>query len=596
MIPDKTLRLFKGIAKMVAPPPTLTVSEWADKYRRLSSESSAEPGQWRTSRAPYQREIMDAVNDPECNTVIVMSSAQVGKTELILNSIGYFIDYDPSPIMLIQPTLEMAQAFSKDRLAPMLRDSPSLRGKVKDVKARDSGNTMLHKTFPGGQITMAGANSPASLASRPIRIVLLDEVDRYPASAGTEGDPVALVTKRSTTFWNRKRIMVSTPTIKGASRIETEYLTSTMEQWCLPCPSCGEYQPLEWGRVQYEDATMRCMECGFHHSESEWKDGNEQGKWIARQDSSKRGFHLNELASPWKTWAEIIEDYKEAKVTGVEALKTWTNTALGETWEEQGEQLDESGLLDRREEYGTQCPAGVRVLTAGVDVQKNRLEVEVVGWGKGKESWGIEYRQIPGDPSKQDVWNRLAEYLDRTWQGGDGSRLRVACAAIDSGGHHTTEVYRFVAAHESRNIFAIKGKGGAGVPLIGRVSRTPREKAALFTVGVDAGKEKLMTRLAVSEIGPDYCHFPLDPDRGYDQLYFRGLTSEKKVIRTFKGKPRVEWIKKSGSARNEPLDLRNYATVALEILNPNLEIDRAKAAAAVAPQKKRRRMISAGVG
>lgn len=595
MIPDKTLRLFKGIAKMVAPPPKLTVSEWADKYRRLTSEASAEPGQWRTARAPYQREIMDAVNDPECSTVVVMSSAQVGKTEFILNTIGYYVSHDPSPIMLVQPTLELAEAFSKDRLAPMLRASPALRGKVKDVKSKDSGNTLLHKSFPGGHITMAGANSPASLASRPIRVVLLDEVDRYPASAGTEGDPVSLVSKRSTTFWNRKRIIVSTPTIKGASRIESEYLTSTMEQWCLPCPSCGEFQPLEWGRIQFEDVTMRCECCGFHHTESEWKDGSDQGKWIARQDSKKRGFHLNELASPWKTWEEIIDDFKAAK-DDVETLKTWVNTSLGESWEEQGEQLDEDGLLERREEYGARCPDGVRVLTAGVDVQKNRLEVEVVGWGQGKESWGIEYRQIVGDPSHPDVWNRLDEYLQRTWQRSDGAQMRIACTAIDSGGHHTTEVYRYVAVRENRNIFAIKGKGGAGVDFIGRVSRTPREKAALFIVGVDAGKGKLMDRLAVSEVGPDYCHFPIEPDRGYDQLYFRGLTSEKKVIRMFKGKPRVEWIKKSGSARNEPLDLRNYATVALEILNPNLDIDRARASAAVAPQKKRRRMISTGVG
>ena len=205
----KTVKLFREIAQIVAPPPILTVSQWADRYRKLSAESAAEPGQWNTDRAPYQREILDAVNDPACEEVVIMSSAQVGKTELILNTIGYYVDYDPAPILVVQPTLDMAQAFSKDRLAPMIRDTPALTDKVKDSKSRDSGNTILHKKFPGGHITMAGANSPASLASRPIRIVLMDETDRYPASAGGEGNPIKLAEKRTNTFWNRKKIKVS---------------------------------------------------------------------------------------------------------------------------------------------------------------------------------------------------------------------------------------------------------------------------------------------------------------------------------------------------------------------------------------------------
>ncbi|KEO84767.1 phage terminase large subunit family protein [Tumebacillus flagellatus] len=573
----KTLKLFRAAANLVAPPPPLTVSEWADEHRRLSPESSAAPGRWRTDRAPFQREIMDSVNDPESETVIVMSSAQVGKTELILNTIGYFMDHDPSPIMLIQPTLEMAETFSKDRLAPMLRDTPKLRSKVKGAKGKDSGNTLLHKNFAGGQITMAGANSPASLASRPIRVVLLDEVDRYPASAGTEGDPVSLVSKRTTTFWNRKRIMVSTPTIAGASRIEDEYLSSTMEEWCLPCPSCGEYQPLEWSRVHLEDAKMACECCGFHFSEFEWKNGVQKGKWIAQQESTKRGFHLNELASPWKRWTQIIAEYNEAKDDD-EMLKTWWNTALGLPWDEMEQHADEEdrieitekGLCDRQEDYRAVVPDDVRVLTAGVDVQGNRLEVEVVGWGRGKESWGIEYRQIVGDPAKPEVWAKLDEYLDRIWRRADGMGLRVASTTVDSGGHHTTEVYRYCVEREYRNVWAIKGKGGYGVPVVGRVSETPREKAHLFIIGVDDLKGKLMTRLKAQVPGPGYCHFPSDPERGYDETYFKGLLSEKKVIRRHRGVKRIKWVKKS-NVRNEPLDLRNYATAALEILNPNLE-------------------------
>lgn len=594
-IANSTMRLFTTIAKRMAPPPKLTVSQWADRFRKLSSEASAEPGQWRTDRAPYQRGILDAVCDNNVETVVVMSSAQVGKTELLLNTIGFFIDYDPAPIMLVQPTLEMAQAFSKDRLAPMLRDSPALRGKVKDVKSRDSGNTMLHKTFPGGHITMAGANSPASLASRPIRVVLCDEVDRYPASAGTEGDPVLLVSKRTTTFWNRKRILVSTPTIKGASRIETAYNDSSMEQWCLPCPNCGEYQPLTWGQIRFEDATHRCNFCGFHHSETEWKVG--KGKWKPQKENAKvRGFHLNELASPWKRWKTIIEEFLEAKAGGVEQLQVWVNTSLGETWEEEGEQIEEDVLVKRRETYDADIPDGVLLLTAAVDVQNDRLEVEVVGWGSGKESWGIHYHQLIGDPAQPGVWKDLDEYLLRVWKRKDGYGMTVACTCIDSGGHHTTEVYRFCKAREHRRIFAIKGKGGDGVPLIGRMSRTPREKCALFILGVDSGKETVMSRLKQEFEGqPGYCHFPRNEGKGYDAEYFRGLTSEKRRIRFHKGVPRVEWVKKSG-VRNEPLDLRNYATAALEIVNP--DFDRLAEAGFTIKNpntRKQRRVLSKGI-
>ncbi|RII32886.1 phage terminase large subunit family protein [Clostridium chromiireducens] len=567
-IQSRTTNLFKNIAKVLAPPPKLTASQWADSYRKLSKEASAEPGQWRTDRASYQREIMDATNDPEVETVVVMSSAQVGKSEIILNIIGYFMDYDPSPMLLLQPTLEMAEAFSKDRLAPMLRDTPVLKDKIGDAKARNSGNTLLHKTFPGGHITMAGANSPSSLASRPIRVVLADEVDRYPLSAGTEGDPVNLAAKRTTTFWNRKKVYVSTPTIKGASRIETEYEDSTMEQWCLPCPYCGKHQPLTWGQLRFEDATMECLFCRERGTEAEWKSG--KGEWRARRKHrNKRGFHLNELASPWKRWTDIIEDFREAK-KNTETLKVWVNTSLGESWEEQGEKADEETLMKRRERYNCQVPDKVLVLTAGVDTQDDRLEVEIVGWGMGKESWGVEYKAFYGDPSQSAIWSQLDSYLSRTWTYASGQGIVISCTCIDSGGHYTSEVYKFCKAREHRRIFAVKGQGGDGIPFVGRASRTNREKAALFNLGVDQGKETLLSRLKLEFEGEGYCHFPMEGDRGYDEAYFKGLTSEKRIIKYYKGKPKVEWLKKSGT-RNEPLDIRNYATAALEILNPSFE-------------------------
>ena len=299
------------------PPPDLTVSEWADEFRRIPPEASAEPGTWRTSRAEYQREVMNAVSDPQTERVVMMTAAQIGKTEIILNVIGYFIDQEPSPILLLDPTLEMGMSFSKDRLAPMIRDTPALQGRIKDPRSRDSGNTLLHKKFTGGHITIAGANSAASLASRPIRVLLCDEVDRYPVSAGTEGDPLSLAMKRTQNFWNRRIVWVSTPTMLGISRIEKAYNASSREVWCVPCPTCGEYQPYSWEQITYKDLPepiMTCAKCGAKHNEVEWKAGQERGKWIAGNPEEKksRGFYVNAFASAWVSWRSLIDQYTEA--------------------------------------------------------------------------------------------------------------------------------------------------------------------------------------------------------------------------------------------------------------------------------------------
>lgn len=574
----KTISLFNKLAKTVAPPPVLSVAEWADRYRRLSPEASAEPGQWNTDRAPYQREIMDAVNDNECSDIIIMSSAQVGKTEIVLNILGYFIDYDPAPIMVVQPTLEMAQTFSKDRLAPMIRDTPALKAKVKDARSKVSENTILHKKFPGGHITIVGANSAAGLASRPIRILLCDEVDRYPPSAGTEGSPVELAEKRTNTFWNRKKIKVSTPTIKGVSKIESEFQKSSMEEWCLPCPACGKFQPLEWKRIIFKEIAMECAYCKEYFSEVEWKSG--KGRYIAKNENKKvRGFHLNELASPWKRWEEIIDDFKKAndavKERGsVEPLKTWINTALGETWEEKGESADENSILSRRENYDAELPDGVLLLTVGVDVQKDRFEIEVVGWGRGYESWGIKYEQLFCDMTKQGAWDTLEKYLQKEYCFADGTGLLAACTFIDTGGLYTTDTYKFLKSMnwKQRNIFGIKGMGGMGLPLIYKVSSNNSEKIKIFILGVDSGKELIMSRLRIEEPSPGYCHFPKNVDRGYDESYFKGLVSEQRVVRSKRnGDTELVWVKKSG-VRNEPLDTRNYATAAVELLRPNWDV------------------------
>ncbi len=550
---------------ILSPPPDHTVSKWADAERRLSSEASAEPGRWNTDRAPYQRDILDAVNSHSTECVVVKSSAQIGKTEVLLNIIGYFVDHDPSPILLLQPTVDMAQAFSKDRLAPMIRDTPSIKNKISDSKSRDSGNTILHKVFPGGHITMSGANSPASLASRPIRILLADEIDRFPSSAGTEGDPLDLAKKRTTTFWNKKIVAVSTPTTKGESRIESLYEDSTQDQYKLPCPECYHYQPLTWEQIDFKSEGHACKKCGVISGQYQWTSG--KGKWVSRNNnSSVRGFHINELISPWRKWGQIIEDFKEAKKS-TETLKVWVNTCLGETWEEDGESIDHESLYSRREPYPCDVPHGAVVLTCAVDVQDDRFECEVIGWGSYDESWRINYQIIHGDPALPEVWNQLDDYLMKSYRHQSGNNLRVSCTVIDSGGHFTQEVYRFTKTRAYRRIYAIKGRGGAGLPVVSRPTTSNKAKVKLFTIGVDTAKELAMARLKVTDRGPSFCHFPsIDC---FDEEYFKQLTAEKCVTRYVNGKTTREW--KKTRSRNEAFDIAVYNIAAKEILSPNYE-------------------------
>ncbi len=551
----------------VTPPPKLSVSQWADEYRHLSSEASAESGKWKTSRAEYQRGIMDAFSDPLIHTVVWMSSAQVGKTECLNNIVGYFIDQDPSPMLFLQPTLEMGQAWSKDRLAPMLRDSPALKGKVQDSKSRDSGNTILHKSFSGGHITIAGANSPASLASRPIRVVLMDEIDRYPMSAGTEGDPVNLATKRSTTFWNRKRMLTSTPTIKGISRIERAYEESDMRRYYVPCHACGHEQHLIFGNVKFDkdDATTAkyyCEKCGIGWSDAQRWNAVKKGKWIAHQTShGVAGFHLNELYSPWVKLDDFVRNFLEAKKSK-ETLKTFVNTSLGETWEEEGIQLDDNELIARREDY-IKVPSDALVLVASADVQDDRIELEVKGFGDGEESWGIDYKIIYGDPSKAIVWKDLDDALLQTYENEDGYTMRIACTCIDSGGHFTNEVYKFTKNKESRRVYAVKGSSSSGAPLVNRGTRSNKANVKLFAVGTDTAKELIFARLKIEEFGAGYMHY----SKRFDEEYFKQLTAEKITTKFIRGFPSRVWTKTR--ARNEALDLNVYALAALAILNPN---------------------------
>ena len=551
------------------PPPDLLVSQWADKYRRLSPEASAEAGVWNTSRAEYQRGILDCISDPKIETVVIMSSAQVGKTEMILNLIGYHIHQDPSPMLVVQPTLDMSQTFSKDRLAPMLRDSPVLKDKVADPRSRDSGNTTLKKNFAGGHITIVGSNSASGLASRPIRIVLFDEVDRYQVTS--EGDAIELARKRATTFWNRKFIMVSTPTNKGSSRIEAAFENSDKREYHVPCSECGEHQVMKWSNVHWESdkpetAYYACEHCGGAWDDAARFRAIRKGMWRATAPLvGTAGFRLSGLCSPWTSLESAVREFLLAKKLP-QTLRVWVNTFLGEVWEDEGERLDDFDIASHREDYGGKVPDDVVFLTAGCDVQDDRLECEVLGHARDSETYSVAFQTFYGDPASGQVWADLDAFLNLRHETHDGRELGIKATAIDSGGHHTQAVYKFCKPRISRRVFAIKGVGGEGKPMVGRPSTNNNLKCKLFPVGVDTIKEMVYSHLKIKEEGAGYCHFP----HTYDDEYFKQLTAEKVVKKFHKGFHRREWIKVR--TRNEALDCRVYAIAALSIVNVNVNI------------------------
>lgn len=574
------------------PPEKLYVDEWADKYRVLSPESSAEPGPWRTTRTPYLKEPMRAFNDPKVHTITMVAGSQIGKSELQLNIIGYIIDQDPGSIMYIQPNLEAARKFSRQRVAPMVRDSKKLNKKVHNTKSRDSGNTILQKTFPGGILTICGSESAAALCSTPARYVIGDERDRWAVSAGNEGDPWSLAQARQTTFYNRKSVEVSTPTIKGESNIETSFLLGTQERWCHKCPCCGEYTNIVFDHVRfnYESHVIKgkeffdinvlgfaCPHCGAITPEHEIR--KQPAKWIAENpsayDTGRRSFWLNAFSSPWTPWEKIIRKFLEAR-KDPEKLKVVFNTLLGELWEDRGDLADEDEMLNRREDYHPEyLPDGVLALTCGVDVQDNRLEYEIVGFGLYGETWGIKKGYIMGRPDSSEVWQRLDDAINHVYHFRNGKGLKVTITCVDSGGHFTQDVYEQCRLRMNRCVFPIKGKGGEGIPFVGKPNKVfikgdKKRFVWLYSLGVDAGKSIIMDNLRVQEPGAKYCHFPTNEDRNYDLNFFSGLLSEKLTLSKTKSGNRWCWVKLPGHRANEALDCRNYALAAFRIWDPDL--------------------------
>jgi phage terminase large subunit GpA-like protein len=566
--------LMRRALSVLAPPPDLTVSQWADKYRRLSAESSASPGRWDTSVTEYLREPMDMVGKPGVREIVMMTSAQVGKSSFVENVIGYFMHFDPCPMLHVSPTLASMKMFSKERLAPMLRDSPALSRLVKSARSRDSENTIETKKFPGGNLAMVGSNAPAGLASRPVRVLVADEVDRFERSAGTEGDPLKLGIKRTTTFWNRVIVYVSTPGNKGESRIEESYERSDMRQrWC-PCPHCGHHQVLEWSNVRWwnndpETAAYVCNECGSLWDDFQRIVAVRKGEWRARKPfNGIVGYHLNQIYSPFARLADGVRDFLECKAHP-EMLKTWVNTFLGETWEEKGQRLEWSDVADNRNPDLSEdvVSPDVTVITAAVDMQDDRAEVEFVGWGDDYRSWSIGYKQLYGDPSTPEFWQNLRATLMRTFDHPIFGEIPIRMTCIDSGGHYTQEVYRF--SKTIPRCVPIRGVGGEGKPMIGKPSKANLMGTQVFNLGVDTIKEIVVARMKVKDPEmPGFCAFPGDRK----DEYFMGLTAEKLMTRFVKGFKKSEWVKVR--PRNEPFDLRVYATAALEMLHIDLKSQR----------------------
>jgi phage terminase large subunit GpA-like protein len=555
-------------------PKRVPLSVHSEEEFRLSSESSAIAGRFRPY--PFQREILDCFTDPRYERLSWQKSARVGYTTCIKAAASYFISVEPCPIMIVQPTIQDAEGFSQEEIAPMIRDTPSLQDLIADPRARDSGNTVLRKIFPGGYLVLVGANSPRGFRRRNIRLLLFDEIDGYPVSAGTEGDPEKLGEKRTLDFSNRMIVKGSTPTTKDFSRIERSFLASDQRYYFVPCPDCGHQQTLRWAGMKWDkgdpsSVVYVCENCASCIPPSKKRWMVERGEWRPSRPEVRghAGFHIWQAYSynPKADWPNLVEEWEESHQDR-EKLKTFVNTVLGETFDEQqGEALDHEALYARREDYDAEelLPEGVLMATMAVDVQDNRLEVELAGWGVGEEKWTLGYHVLLGDPGDDELWDRLDELLESRWMHPLGIEIGVAITVIDSGGHHTDSVYRYVKPRQGRRVYAIKGSSTAGHPIAARSRGKSKAGSALYMVGTDSAKDLLSGRMKKTEHGPGFMHFPAS----LDEEYFLQLTAERPVPTYKKGVPVREWRVVPKGRRNEAFDLAVYGLAALRILRPN---------------------------
>lgn len=580
---------IQGFLDGLRPVPNLTVDEWADANRVLASESSAEPGPYRTSRAPYLRQIMvDMSPNTPIQKVVVMKSAQVGFSEAAINIVGCYMDISPCPIGYVMPTIEGAMAISKDRIDPMIANCESLLKKV-PAKGKEGGNTIQQKNFPGGRLFLMGANSAVSLRSRAIRLLPMDEVDAYPIDLDGEGSPVKLAEQRTNTFGDRRKMMLfSTPTVEGQSVIARELAETEIHKYHVPCPECGvmqdlKFEQLKWDEGDPESVRYECEHCAAKIEERHKTRMLALGAWVPtypeKMKATVRGYHINALYSPygWFSWARVAENYEEAKIDPAK-MKTFVNTVLGETYKEEVEAPEWERLYERREAYKIgSCHKDIAFLTAGADVQRDRIEVEVVGWCRGRRSYSVDYRVLLGDTTQKAVWNQLRDLLGEVFWSADGRDLRILKLAVDSG-YNTQFVYDFQKAAGMERVMVVKGSDTQELLLsqprevyIGTNNKKLVRGVKLYTVGVSLAKKELYNWLRLTNTGetePDgYCHFPQ-----YGEEYFRGITAEVLRAKEIRGYKRHEWVKVY--KRNEPLDCRVYARAAAAMLGMDRMVDK----------------------
>lgn len=574
-------KLIHGFFEGMRPTPRLTVAEWSDRYKILPATASSEPGKWRTSRVPYLKEIFEklSANDPT-KQISVMKGAQLGFTEAGLNWLGYIIHISPAPTLIVEPTVDISKRQSKMRIEPMIELMPELRERIKASSSRAGGNTILQKDFAGGTIIMGGANSAAGLRSMPIRFLFLDEVDAYPQDLEGEGSPIDLAVARTRTFARKKIFKVSTPTIEGISAIEKDFETTDKRYFFVPCPHCAVPQSLKWSNLKWEKGkpeTTRyiCEHCEEPIEERFKTEMLAAGEWTVTAPENvhpdRVGYHISSLYSPfgWYSWAEAALDWELAQ-NDTPKLKTFVNTVLGETWREKGESPPWENIYNRRENYPMNRPGvDVAFVTAGVDVQKDRIEVELVGWCKNKVSYSLDYRVLYGDTEKTSVWDQLAGIVNEEIEREDGALLPVKLMAVDSG-YNTNYVYDFCRRFDTTRVIPTKGQDKQAVVLSApktvdvTLGGQKVGKVKLFNVGVSLLKSELYGWLKLEKIEtetapPGYCHFPQ-----YGAEYFKGLTGEQlELKRNKKGYIEYSWVKKYD--RNEPLDCRVYARAAAEL-------------------------------
>lgn len=590
-----------GWADGWTPDPDLTVSQWADKHRKLGSKSAAEPGDWRTDRVPYAREPTDrlGVTDPT-EVVVLMWGAQTSKTETGNNFIGYVMHHAPGPMMAVQPTVDMAKRLSKQRLADMIEQSPALRERVAESRSRDSGNTLLSKEFPGGVLVLAGANSASGLRSMPARYLFLDEVDAYPLDVENEGDPVSLAIKRTTTFGRRRKVLItSTPTVKDVSRVERAFDASDRRQYFVPCPHCGHSQWLRWRGYNDDKDDPRAREyrlvwldeaktaagykceaddCGAlieeHHKTVMLRDGQWRATATAG-DGKTKGYQLSSLYSPlgWLSWVELLQEF-EAAAGDPAQLKTFVNTRLAETWEDASTvRLDADGLAARAGGYALgEVPARALLLTAGIDLQRRAggyAHIVVRAWGHGEESWLVDRKIIYGDQFQPELWRQLSEAIGQEYPRAGGGTISLSAAAIDTGDGETThEAYAWARAEKRRHVIATKGRSTPGGAILGQPTKQDinarrvklKRGVELWSIGTDTAKSTIHGRIKIEgDAGPGVVHWPA----GLPEDYWKQLTAEKQVVKLLNGFPKRVWTKKDG-AYNEDLDCEVLALAALE--------------------------------